>query len=81
MSDCTHHKGIDAERLYINGTEITSTAAELNKLSDAGEVVASGTQAALISDPDGGTTADTEARAAISSIIDALQAFGIVASS
>lgn len=62
------------------GTSITATAAELNKLAGAGAVVASGTQAAEISDPTGGTTTDAEARAAVNSIIDALQAFGIVAS-
>ena len=59
---------------------VTATAAEINKLDGAGAVVASGTAAAVISDPTGGTTTDAEARAAINSIIDALQAFGIVAS-
>lgn len=65
----------------IGGTAVTPSAAELNKLDGAGEVVASGTQAALISDPTGGTTTDAEARTAINAVIDALQAFGIVASS
>lgn len=58
---------------------VTATAAEINKLDGAGAVVASGTQASLISDPTGGATTDAEARTAINAIIDALQAFGIVA--
>lgn len=40
---------------------------------------ATGTQAAKIADPAAGTTVDAEARAAIVSIIDALEAFGISA--
>ena len=67
--------------LYQKKVEITATAAELNKLASAGAVVASGTQATLITDPTGGTTTDAEARAAVNSIIDALQAFGIVKTS
>lgn len=63
------------------GTSLTATAAEINKLHGAGAAVASGTQAALIADPTSGTTTDAEARTAINAIIDALQAFGIVASS
>lgn len=63
---------IDITTLKIGGTAITKTAAELNN-------VASGTQAAAISDPTGGTTTDTEARAAINDILDALQTFGIIA--
>ena len=59
---------------------VTATKDEINKLDDAGAVLASGTQAALISDPADGTTVDAESRTAINSIIDALQAFGIVAS-
>lgn len=61
------------------GTSITATAAEINKLASSGAAVASGTQAAVIADPTGGTTTDAEARTAINAIIDALQAFGIVA--
>lgn len=72
---------LDVTSLKIGGTAVTATAAELNKLDNAGAVVASGTQAALIADATGGTTTDAEARAAIASIIDALQAFGIVAES
>lgn len=60
---------------------LTATVAELNLLAGAGAVVASGTQAAVIADPAGGATTDAEARTAINSIIDALQAFGIVATS
>lgn len=36
-------------------------------------------QIATITDPTGGATTDTEARAAIADIIDALQAAGIIA--
>lgn len=47
-----------------------------------GYVIASGTTAALIADPTGTSgDVDPEARAAIADIIDALQAFGIVATS
>lgn len=61
------------------GTAVTATAAELNKLAGAGAVVASGTQASTITDPTGGAIIDAESRTAINAIIDALQAFGIVA--
>ena len=71
----------DGDVLYIGGVQVTATAAELNKLDGAGAVVASGTQAAVISDPSGGATTDAEARTAINAIIDALQAFDIVATS
>jgi len=63
------------------GTSVTATAAEINKLASAGAIVASGTQHALVGDPSGGATQDAEARTAINAIIDALQAFGIVATS
>ena len=63
------------------GTSVTATAAEINKLASSGTLVASGTQHALVSDPSGGATQDAEARTAINALIDALQAFGIVASS
>lgn len=49
--------------------------------SGYGAVVASGTQADAISDPSGGATTDAEARAAINDLIDACEAFGIVATS
>tara|TARA_B100002003_G_scaffold184400_2_gene172747 strand:+ start:2916 stop:3224 length:309 start_codon:yes stop_codon:yes gene_type:complete len=71
----------DGDVLYIGGVQVTATAAELNKLDGAGAVVASGTQAAVIADPSGGATTDAEARTAINAVIDALQAFGIVATS
>ena len=94
--------------LRQEGTAVTSSAAELNKLDGAGAAVASGTEAALIADiaitytandpsitPDGAVTvadgsAPTVAEllelveeliAKQSAIIDALQAFGIVATS
>lgn len=40
MSDYTHHTGMDVEHLYLNGTEITPSATELNQLKDAGAVKA-----------------------------------------
>ncbi len=67
--------------LVLDGTAVTATAAEINKLASSGAVVASGTQEAAISDPSGGATTDAEARAAINDIIDALEAFGITAAS
>ncbi len=74
-------QGIKATGIVLGGVDLTASAAELNKLDGAGAKVASGTQAALIADPTGGTTTDAEARTAINAIIDALQAFGIVATS
>lgn len=71
----------DFVTLTLGGTQVTATAAELNKLDGAGAVVASGTQAAVIADPSGGATTDAEARTAINALIDACQAFGIVATS
>jgi len=72
--------GIKANKYLIGEKEIIASADEINKLKNAGKVVASGTQANLIADPADGTTVDTEARTAINAIIDALQAFGIIAS-
>ena len=43
--------------------------------------VTAATQASKISDPTGGATTDTQARAAINSIIDVLERFGLSASS
>jgi len=66
---------LDIKKVAINGTEVTATADELNKLDGVGAVVASGTAHALIADPADGTTVDAEARTAIAAIIDTLQAF------
>lgn len=49
--------------------------AQVSELGVGGESPAA--QQAKISDPSGGTTVDTEARTAINSIIDALEAFGL----
>ncbi len=46
--------------------------------NNLGTVIASGTKQAAISDPALGATIDAQARTAINSIIDALQAFDIV---
>jgi hypothetical protein len=78
--------------VYVGGTEVTATAAEINKLDGAGAVVASGTQEANITDAStahalNATFSDTEVEAAlnalgtkINSVIAALEAFGITAS-
>lgn len=84
-------QGIKVKGIELNGTEITSTAAELNildgvtankdeinKLDGAGAVVASGTQAALIADI-ANDASGTQIATAVNAIIDALQAFGVVA--
>lgn len=75
------------------GTAVTATAAELNKLAGAGAVVASGTQVAHVADAKVNYTTedlDTEAEiiaaintanGKINSILAALEAFGINASS
>jgi hypothetical protein len=49
-------------------------------IDDDTTTLARGAQASTIADPTGGATTDAEARAAINDIIDALEAFGIVAS-
>lgn len=64
-----------SELNILDGAVITTV--ELNKLSGAGAVVASGTEQSKINDPAGGATVDSEARTAINSIIDALEAFNI----
>ncbi len=102
----THHAGIDAQNLKINGTQVTATAAELNaldgitatvteinKLAGAGAVVASGTQQAHVANASvahdlNATFSDTEVETAlnalgtkINSILTALEAFGVNATS
>lgn len=45
-TDYTHHKGMDAEYLYINGIQVTPTAAQINLLAQgvaAGYKIARGT--------------------------------------
>ena len=69
---------LDITAAAIGGTALTSTAAEINKLHGAGTIVASGTQAALIADlADAATGA--QIATAVNAIIDALQAFKVVA--
>lgn len=74
---------LDASAAELNVLEgITATTEELNLLTGAGAAVASGTQAAHIADPSGAVTdQDDEARTAIAAILDALEAFGITATS
>jgi len=68
----------DISKMAIGGTTVSATAAEINKLSDSGAVVASGTQAALIADL-GDSATGAQIATAVNAIIDAVQAFGIVA--
>lgn len=49
-------------------------------IESGGQVTAAGTQASAITDPAGGGTVDTEARAAINDILAALRGVGIIAS-
>ena len=68
------------------GTAVSATAVELNKLSGAGAAVASGTQAAhvapLAAFTDPPTAGEMAAlRAAVNSILTALQNFNVMASS
>lgn len=71
---------LDIDTLAIDGTTVTATATEINKLASAGAAVASGTQAAVIADI--ATDANgTAISVAVNALIDAAQAFGIVAAS
>ncbi len=74
-------QGIKAKGIVLDGVDVTASAAEINKLDGVGAKVASGTQAAHIANPTGGTTTDAEARTAINAILVALEAFGITATS
>ena len=84
---------LKVKELFLDGSQVTATAAELNKLDGVGATVASGTQAANITDAStahalNATFSDTEVEGAldalgtkINSVIAALEAFGITASS
>lgn len=63
---------------YEGGTWQIGTLYGVKVLINGVQVV--GPQAAAIVDPTGGTTADTEARSAISSILAALRQHGLIAS-
>jgi hypothetical protein len=68
------------------GTAVTATAAEINKLASAGATVASGTQALAIADlgafTDPPSAVEMAAlRTKVNSILAALRAYGVVASS
>lgn len=67
--------------LYIGGTAVTASAAEVNKLTGTGAIVASGAAAAHIADPTGGATTDAEARTAINAILVVLETFNQTATS
>ncbi len=54
---------------------LTASAAELNKLDGAGDVVASGTAAAHIADL-GNTATGTQIATAVNALIDVVEAFG-----
>ena len=106
MAETTNLTSLNVAELKLNGTAVTATAAELNKVDGVGAGVASGTQAVVIADiaityttadpsitPDGAVTVANggtptvaellelceEIIANQNAIIDALQAFGIVA--
>lgn len=75
-----------AELVVASGGTLTLEAGAVLNAGTAqtmasGKRIAYGTQQAKIFDPSGGTTEDTQARAAIAAIIDALEAFGITATS
>lgn len=59
--------------------EVVDNAGTAELLVDGVKVI--GEQQAFIADPAGGSTTDTEARAAIASIIDVLIAHGLIAAS
>lgn len=73
--------GMTASTAELNKLDgMTASTAELSQLDGIGAVIANAAAAeAVIADPAGGATTDAEARTAINAIIDALQAFGIVA--
>ena len=99
----THFSGVDTKLLKINGVAVTThlgidgvtaSAAEVNKLTGSGAVVASGTAHAHVADNQttysSTTETDTAAHlktalegiaAKINAILAALEAFGINASS
>jgi hypothetical protein len=67
-----------ADGTYISKVYMKQGGDEL-VVASGGKITADGTQAAAITAPTGGTTADTEARAAITVIIAALKGVGITA--
>lgn len=71
---------LDITGLAIGGTAVTATAAEINKLDGVGAAIASGTQAAVIADITDSATG-AQIATAVNALIDAVQAFGIVATS
>lgn len=84
---------VDAGEITIGATAVTATAAEINKLAGSGAAVASGTQRTHLTDAStahalNATFSDTEVETAlnalatkINTIIDALEAYGIMAAS
>lgn len=66
---------------FKNDMNVTGNLTVGGTVTSNGNTVPAGTQAAKINDPSGGATTDAEARTAINAIIDALEAFGITASS
>lgn len=63
-------QGTGKLNIVIDGVTVGSVSAT--------QVIALGTPVNNIADPAGGATTDAEARAAIGSILDALEAFGIM---
>lgn len=76
----THLNAAGGSVLTPAAIGVSASIAELDLLDGAGALVASGSQQPHIDDPTGGGGhQDTEARAAIVAIIDALEVFGILA--
>lgn len=73
---------LNLKELRLDGTAVSATAAEINKLASAGATVPSGTQQAAIADiAVTGTYADDDAaiETAVNAIIAVLVEFGMIA--
>ena len=69
--------GVQIDTVLPSG--VTASAAEINKLTGSGAVVASGTQHAHVADI-GNSATGTQIATAVNAILAALEAFGINAS-
>jgi len=64
--------------IVVDGTALTVTATDIEKLADSGAVIASGTQVANIVDI-ADAASGAQIATAVNSILGALEAFGIMA--
>lgn len=69
-----------AKTTFKNDMEVTGDLTVGGAITAGAGAVPAGTPVAKINDPSGGATTDSQARTAINAIIDALEAFGISAS-